>query len=123
MLCCTYACVLQFVDEAKPLVSKRQPKQKKDESSQGDRSKPGTQHENPDSKEETEKEGGSSNGAMGTGMGAGGGGEEKSGTTPTPSQPAEPPQIPPKDNTSDSVGELSTLNTNNTTLLLTYCVC
>ena len=76
---------VQYVDEAKPLVSKRQPKQRKEEPTQGDMfaaSKPSTQHENPDYKKETEKEGGSV-------VGDGGG---KDLATPT-SQSAEP-QVP-----------------------------
>ena len=83
------------MDEAKPLVSKRQLKQKKEEAaSQGDvfaASKPSTQHENPDFK----KGDGSSSGGSGSGRGSSGGGG-KAEVAPSASKPEEAPPLPPR---------------------------
>ncbi len=91
----------KYVDEAKPLVSKRQPKQRKEEPTQGDTfaaSKPSTQHENPDYKKENEKDADGSTNGVGTV-------EEKKSATITPPESTQPPELPPRDNTtSDQVG-------------------
>ena len=101
MCVCMY--IVQYVDEAKPLVSKRQPKQKKEEPSQGDvfaDSRHSTQHENPDYKKETESKGGSSSGTGEVGRREK---QQSDGASPSKSTDS-PPELPPRDNTSDPVG-------------------
>ena len=111
-----YLCFLvQYVDEAKPLVSKRQLKQKKEEVSQGDvfaASKPSTQHENPDYKkgEGDSSGGGSSAGGSSSGGGGGGGVRGKGDVVTSASKPEEAPPLPPRPHeTSDQVSINSSL--------------